>query len=115
MDDPLRVTIEGREVSARIEAGSAHRTPATPLEPGKWTYVAAVKQGGALRLYVAGREVGSCAVPERIRTMATEIGIGFNPFFAGGERLAGAVDDFAFYGRALTADEIREHGVRKGP
>lgn len=115
MDDPLRVTVEGRELSAKIEAGNAYRTEAARLEPGRWTHVGAVKQGGSLRLYVDGVEVGRCAVPERVRTMATEIGIGFNPFFAGGERLAGAVDDFAFYARALTPAEITAAAREAGP
>jgi len=106
MDDPLRVTFEGGELSARIEAGAGFRIVGVKLEPDRWAHVAAVKDGGVLRLFVNGREVASCPAPERVRTMAREIGIGFNPFFAGGEYFAGCIDDFAFWNRALTAEEI---------
>lgn len=107
MDDPLRVTLEGGELTARMEAGGAWRTQGVKLQAGRWYHVAAVKNGAVLRLYVDGKEVGSCTVPERVRTMATEIGLGFNPFFPGGEHFAGCIDDFAFWARALTATEIR--------
>ena len=107
MDDPLRVTIEGDEVSARIEAGAAFRTPGVRIERETWTHVAAVKQGRSLRLYVNGQKVGEASVPERVRSQAQAIGIGFNPLWSGGENLAGALDDVAFYARALTEDDIR--------
>ncbi|MBM3493087.1 MAG: hypothetical protein FJX72_02010, partial [Armatimonadetes bacterium] len=108
MDDPLRVTIEGHEITARIEAKGAWRTPASKLTPERWAHVAAVKQGASLRLYVNGAKVGEVAVPERIRSQSSEVGIGFNPLWSGGENLAGRLDDFAFYARALTDEEVRK-------
>lgn len=107
MDDPLRVTVEGAEVSARIEAGGAWRTPSAKLEPGVWTHLAAVKQGASLRLYVNGQRVGEVAVPERVRSQSLEVGLGFNPLWSGGEHLAAAFDDFAFYARALSDEDIK--------
>ncbi len=107
MDDPLRVTIEGDEVSARIEAGAAFRTPGFRIEREVWTHVAAVKHGASLRLYVNGLKVGETGVPERVRSQALEIGVGFNPLWSGGENLAAALDDFAFYARALTEEDIK--------
>jgi DUF1680 family protein len=107
MDDPLRVSVDGTEVSARIEAGGAWRTPGAKLVPGVWTHIAAVKQGASLRLYINGEKAGEAAVPERIRSQSREIGLGFNPLFAGGEYMKGSLDDFAFYARALTDEEIR--------
>jgi hypothetical protein len=108
MDDPLRVTIEGREVSARIEAGAGFRTAGVAIEPGRWVHLAAVKQGTSLRLYVDGARAGAAAVPERVRSQAVEVGVGFNPLFSGGENLEGAFDDFALFARALTDQEIAD-------
>lgn len=108
MDDPLRVTVDGDEVSARMESGGGWRTPGVRLEAGRWVHVAAVKQGGALTLYVGGVARGSVPVPARISTLCTEIGIGFNPLYTGGEHFTGAIDDFSFVARALGADEVRQ-------
>ncbi|NUQ71258.1 MAG: glycoside hydrolase family 127 protein [Chthonomonadales bacterium] len=106
-DDPLRVTMEHGRVSARIEAGGFYRTTDLELEQDKWVHIAAVKRGERLSLYVAGREVAACDVPREVRTLADQIGLGCNPLYAGGERFVGAMDDFSFYGRALTPDEIK--------
>lgn len=106
MDDPLRVTFEGGEITARIEAGGGWRTAGAKVPPDRWAHVAAVKDGASLRLYLDGVEIGAVQVPERIHSQAQEIGIGFNPFFSGGERYRGAIADFAFYARALTPEEI---------
>lgn len=108
MDDPLRVTMSQDSVSARIEAGTAFATPGVKVENGKWIHVAAVKEGKMLRLYVNGKEVQKTEVPEIVHSQSAEIGIGFNPLFAGNEYFAGKIDDFAFYGKALSAAEIEK-------
>lgn len=105
-DDPLRVIVVGSSVYARIEAGAAFTTEGIPLEQGKWVNVAAVKQGTSLTLYVNGKPGKPVAVPERVRSTSTDIGIGFNPHFSGGEHFVGKISNFAFYARALTAEEI---------
>jgi hypothetical protein len=51
-------------------------------------------------------ETHTADVPETLRTHAEQLGIGFNPFFSGGEHFHGRLDDIAFYARALTPEEI---------
>ncbi len=107
MDDPLRVTVDGNTVSARIEMGGGMwSTPGVPVENGKWFHVAAVKQGGSLALYIDGKKRQRIDVPETVSSESVEAGIGFNPLYSGGEHFAGTIDDCKFYGRALSEDEV---------
>ncbi|MCP4642020.1 MAG: hypothetical protein GY851_16375 [bacterium] len=106
MDDPLRVTLAEDKVHARMEAGSGFGTKGVQLQNGQWTHVAAVKQGSSLTLYVDGKAADMVAVPERVGTRSEAIGIGYNPRHTNGERFVGRIDDFAFYARALTPDEV---------
>ncbi len=64
MNDPLRVTLQGNEVSARIESGGMFGTAGAPLENGVWTHVAAVKEGPVLRLYVNGQIAHETSAPD---------------------------------------------------
>ncbi len=108
-DDPLRVTLEGGNIFARIENPKGGcSTRGTPVRNGEWVHVAAVKDRGKLTLYVNGAPVESVVTHQYIRSESSAIGIGFNPLFAGGEHFAGKVDDFAFYARALSAEDIVE-------
>ncbi|MBI2422266.1 MAG: glycoside hydrolase family 127 protein [Candidatus Hydrogenedentes bacterium] len=105
-DEPLRVCVQGKEVFARVEGGGFHGTPGTAIPEGAWFHVAAVRADGTLTLYVNGAPVQSTGVPTPIRTVSERIGIGFNPLFSGNETFKGRIDDFAFYARALSAEEI---------
>lgn len=107
MDDPLRLMVDGGKVFARIEAGGGFLTPGKTLEAGRWYHVTAVKRGGTLTLFIDGERVGSCAAPEFTSTQATDCALGGNPHFAGNEFLAARYADFAFFARALTAEEIQ--------
>ena len=108
-DDPLRVTLEGGRLFARIEspAGGA-TTQGVALRVGEWVHVAAVKKGGKLTLYVNGTEAQSTGCAGHLPTKSTQVGIGFNPVYSGGEHFRGAIDNFAFYARALNGHEILE-------
>lgn len=106
MDDPLRVTLDGTAVFARLEAGGSWGTAGAPLENGRWVHVAAVKEGTTLTLYVNAQPAHTTAVPEYVRSQSTTIGIGFNPLYPGGEHFIGKMDDFVFYARALSASEV---------
>lgn len=107
MDDPLRLTVEGGKLFARIESGAGYSTPGAALEVGRWYQVAAVKSGGQLTLLVDGHSVGSCTVPESLPTRAADCALGGNPHFAGKECLAARFADFYFFNRALTKAEIQ--------
>lgn len=108
MDDPLRVMLNGNEISARIEGGGSWGTPGVPVENGKWYHVAAVKEGTNLSLFIDGKKRQSTTVPEIVRSQSTLVGVGFNPLFGGGEHFVGCIDDCAFYARALRAEEIEK-------
>lgn len=113
MDDPLRVTLRDNGVFAGIEMGHAYATPVVPLAGQTWAHVAAVKAGPVLRLYVNGQEAATVAVPERIATRSTLVGLGFNPKFSGGEHFTGRIDGAAFHASALSAEDILAR-VRQG-
>jgi DUF1680 family protein len=106
MDDPLRVIYEGGKIFARIEAGGGFSTPGVPVESGRWYHVAAVKQGGSLKLYLDGHEVGACGAPELSMTQARDCALGGNPHYGGNEFLTAAFADFALHARALRTEEI---------
>jgi uncharacterized protein len=107
MDDPLRLVVDGGKLFARVEAGSGFSTAGSPVDTGRWYAIAAVKWGGTLTFYLDGRAAGSCPVPEFSTTQARDCALGGNPHYAGNEFLAARFADFAFYARALSAEEIR--------
>ncbi len=113
-DDPLRLVVDGGRLSARIEAGGGGFTtqPPYPVEVGRWLHVAAVKQGGRLRLYVDGREVASGAVPASVHSGSTAFALGGNPRYPGNEHLAARFSDLRIYDRALTGEEVA--GLSRG-
>jgi hypothetical protein len=108
MDDPLRLTVEGGKVSARIEAGNFLSTPGTVIAAGEWHHVAAVKQGTKLELFLDGQAAGSRTVSEFNTTTAHDCALGGNPHFSGNEFLAATVADFGLWERALSAAEIQQ-------
>ena len=113
LDDPLRIMMNGDEVSARIEAGSGScQSAGTKLVSGTWYHIAAVKDGKTLTLYVNGQKTQSTAAPELIRSQCVEVGVGFNPLYTGGEHFVGRIDDVALYARALSAEDVAKAAAR---
>jgi len=109
MDDPLRVTLENDKLHARIEAGASWSTKGCPVEYGKWVHVAAVKKGAQLTLYLNGKLFDTVSgVPTTLLSSAVDFALGANPHYGGNEFFTGAIDEFAFYAKALTADQIAE-------
>ena len=107
-DDPLRISVMGTGLCARIEeAGGTHTTELLTLERGRWMHVAAVKDGQALRQYIDGECRGATAVEARIRSSCRSVALGGNPLYAGDEYFNGRIDDFALRARAMSAEEIR--------
>ncbi|MBI2201875.1 MAG: BatD family protein, partial [Armatimonadetes bacterium] len=107
MDDPLRLTIDGGKVFARIEAGQGYSTAGVPLKLGEWTHLAAVKAGAKLTLYVNGEARSSAEVPTEIYSVATNVALGGKPNFGGNEFLKASLADFRLYARALGPEEVR--------
>jgi DUF1680 family protein len=108
-DDPLRVTLEGSKLFARIENPKGGcSTQGAPVKNDEWIHVAAVKERDRLTLYVNGTPIDNVGTHQYIRSNSSAIGIGFNPLFSGGEHFVGKMDDFSFFARALLAEEIVE-------
>ena len=107
MDDPLRLTVDGGKVSARIEAGNFLSTPGAAIAASEWHHVAAVKSGTKLELFLDGQPVGSKTVAEFNTTTAHDCALGGNPHFSGNEFLAATFADFGFWERALSVEELK--------
>lgn len=107
MDDPLRLVVDGGKLYARVEAGTVFSTPGAVIVADRWHAVAAVKRGASLVLYLDGRTVGSCLVPEFFNTRAQDCALGGNPHYSGKECLAACFADFRLYHRALSEEELR--------
>ena len=106
-DDPLRVCMQGEKLFARIEGGGFHGTPGVDVKQGAWAYVAAVKAGDRLTLFVDGEARASAPVPVWVHSRSRAVGIGYNPLFGGGEHYIGRIAAFEFFARALSEEEIR--------
>ncbi len=96
MDDPIRLTLQGGKISARIEAGGGFSTPETPITQGKWYAAKIVKAPDRLRLYLDGNPVGETPLAISRPTSAKTIALGGNPNYPGDESFCGAVDEFEF-------------------
>jgi hypothetical protein len=106
MDDPLRLTVDGGQLFARIEAQKVFSTRGLSIQPGVWYHVAAVKAGAKLTLYLNGEAQQTIAVPEVIHTSARVCALGGNPNYSGPEFLHADFAEFALFARALSAAEV---------
>lgn len=109
MDEPLRLTIQNGKLKAIIEIGGGSiATPDLPIEENHWYFVAMVKDGPQLSLFVDGVLKGNVAVPETLDTAADALALGGNPYYTGQpEFFAGAMDSVTFLSRALSPEEIK--------
>jgi hypothetical protein len=55
---------------------------------------------------VNGDRQHMASIPAAVFSIAQTVGIGANPNFPGNECLLGRLDDFAFYAKALSSEEI---------
>jgi hypothetical protein len=106
MDDPLRLTIDGGKLFARIEAQRAFSTKGAPVTLGQWRHLAAVKAGTNLTLYLDGRAQDTVSVPQFLNTMARSCALGDNLNFSGNEFLAADFARFEFHARARSPEEV---------
>jgi len=107
MDDPLRLTVDGGKLFARVESQQGYSTKGVPIEAGQWHHVAAVRSAGQLALFVDGQRRESAAAPESISTVARSCALGGNPNFSGNEFLAADFARFTLALRAFSEEEIR--------
>ena len=109
MDDPLRISVDGDKLYARIEAGSVYSTRGFDVAPDHWYHVCVVKRADRLTLYVNGKPVEELAVPAEIRSNARDFALGANPHYTDtSEHLAGRLSGFTFHVRAFSPSEVAE-------
>ncbi|MBP7933723.1 MAG: glycoside hydrolase family 127 protein [Phycisphaerae bacterium] len=108
-DDPLRLSVMGEAVCARIEAQRTYSTAAVPIAKRQWIHLAVSKSGGKLDLYVNGEKKASAEVPAKVTSRSRCVALGANPLFAGDEYFSGRLDGFAFYARPLSSEQIEQH------
>jgi hypothetical protein len=76
----------------------------SPVAQHSWVHIAAVHQGGSIRIYVDGLDVGDLNAPASVTDSPAEMRLGAK---GDGSRLfIGDLDDVRVYGRALTAAEV---------
>ena len=106
-DDPLRLTIDGGKLFARVESDHAVSIGGVSLELSRWHHIAAVKAGTRLTLYVDGKSCATGETAEQVNTAARLAALGGNPLFTGApEFLAADFSDFVVRNRALSEAEI---------
>lgn len=99
------------------EAGENHAITSAEgtIEPDTWYHVVATYNGSVGRLYVDGQQVGEETMGSfRPRTTGS-LYVGLRE--EDERHLTGAIDEVAFYDRALTVAQIRQHRARgvEGP
>lgn len=105
--DPLRISIMGDQVSARIEQESLYATAGVKVSTGRWFHVAAVRGGDQLQLYIDGQPQASVTTPVCPRTRPIQrFALGANPGPTHEENLNGRLDDFKFFAKALTHKDV---------
>jgi hypothetical protein len=94
--EKLSMDAGGRLVLAGAGEGIAGPTV---ISPKTWTYVALVRDGPQVRLYVNGRPKLSGKVAQAANFRVVRIGAGFE----------GRIDEVAVFERALSAGDILNH------
>jgi Concanavalin A-like lectin/glucanases superfamily/Bacterial Ig-like domain len=84
-------------------------TPAGALIAGVWQHVAVTFDGAAARLYVDGAlsASGAIAAPIDLTTNALTLGSSVESY----DWFAGALDEVALYGKALTPERVQAHAA----
>ena len=88
-----------------LVGGQAFVTSSSTLSAGVWTHVAAVRESGTWKLYVAGNQVplsGGTTTAPNVPTERTTVGSNHE----GSENFSGLIDDARVYDKALSASDI---------
>jgi hypothetical protein len=112
----MSIRLSGRTLQAAVRTARKQATVEAQLErPGAWYHVAFVFDRGSLRLYVDGRQKAEGRAPyDRVGTHIDEAGlggrVGSDAFADGrdGHCFGGLIDEVRIYGRALSAEEVRQ-------
>ena len=87
---------------------SHHLTAGDALPTGRWVHLVGTFDGRTMRIYVDGVERGTMARPGPVKPNAFPLCLG--SYEAGhSAHFTGLLDEVRLYGRALTANEVRQH------
>ena len=92
-----------------VEASSTSNVSlyaSAPISLNTWHYISATYNGSTVDLYVDGTLAGSTTLAGGYTPSATALSLGAASWFIGGFT-DGSIDEFSFYGRALSANEIQ--------
>ncbi|HNX34933.1 MAG TPA: glycoside hydrolase family 99-like domain-containing protein [Kiritimatiellia bacterium] len=95
-----------------VTSFSHHLTGKVMLPVGRWVHLAGTFDGQTMRLYMDGAEQGALARPGALRPNDKPLCLG-NYDAGHAAHFTGLLDEVKLYGRALSADEIRE-AARRG-
>jgi hypothetical protein len=84
-----------------------HVLSATVFQPNEWRFVAGTFDGSSLRLYVDGQLESFLKTQGAPKLNKQPLVIGAKHLGVAGDRLIGAMDEVAFYDRALAESEIQ--------
>lgn len=109
-DEEWRISINQKgEFMWVLHGKTAGAVYVKPPPQAKWTHVAAVYGDGIIRLYFDGKQVAQRqSGPEKVgfSRQPITLGAGWNRTSQPVEPFDGRFDDFRFYNRALSADEV---------
>jgi glucose/arabinose dehydrogenase len=97
---PVVFVVRSSQPDAPLDARGTAQIPLNT-----WTHLAATYDGGTVRMYVNGTEVGSRPGSGTVLTSTGALRIGGNSLW--GEYFSGRIDEVRVYNRALTASEIQ--------
>ncbi len=101
----LAIYVHEGKLLAITEDENLREAPGAPVEAGKWIHVAAVKKDDVLCLYINGKETLKRTVKKQLESYEFKMAVGANPCL-GTEAFVGSIDDFRFYARALSQEEV---------
>ena len=108
-DTGYRMGILGGKPCFEVPQGewSHHLTARDALPTGRWVHLVGTFDGTTMRIYVDGEERGTLARPGPVKPNAFPLCLG--SYEAGHKaHFTGLLDEVRLYGRALTADEVRQ-------
>ncbi|UCD24923.1 MAG: LamG domain-containing protein [Gemmatimonadota bacterium] len=98
----------------KLANGSWYHALSPPMTPGVWHHLVGVwTKGDSLRMYVDGELAGATEIPDYNlydpgSSFLPSIGV-YNKVHEPDAFYSGAIDEVAFYNRALTTEEIQDH------
>jgi hypothetical protein len=105
----LRILPSGILSIRKSGGGELTQSTAALAADGEYHHVVAAKSGADLRLYLDGVDVTGPVVVQTLTNNTTQLTIAGNNVAENRDGIDGHLDEFALYGRALSAAEVAAH------